>query len=237
MCCVPNAGRSYLYCVRALWLRSPQGLVAGLYGDCALHTTLNGVQVTIREETRYPFDLIVHFSLEMERPTAFELALHLPAWADGFELSGADAAEVRDGFIHIRRTWHSTDHFSLRFSARVETHSWRESEVYFSRGPLLFALPLAGETRPGRSYPLPVFQDEKIDPAVRCTAPLVLILCRLSAWNRGPSTHNTPGKHWRCAASLPAVRPAWFPWGRPFCARSPSPGKVCRNAPFHGQVE
>jgi len=174
VCCVPNAGRIYPYYVRAMWLRSPQGLAAGLYGDCELHTTINGSQVTIREETRYPFDLAVHFSLELERPTAFALALRLPAWAEGFELSGAGAAEVRDGFIHIQRTWHSADHFSLRFNARVETHSWRESEVYFSRGPLLFALPLAGEPRPGRSYPLPGFQDEYLDPAADSAAPISL---------------------------------------------------------------
>jgi DUF1680 family protein len=165
VCCVPNAGRIYPYYVRSMWLSSPGSLAAALYGDCELHATLNGVKVAIREETRYPFDLAVSFSLEVEQPTPFDLALRLPAWADGFELSGVEANQIRDGFIHIHRTWQSGDRISLRFLTGVKTRVWRNSEVYFSRGPLVFALPLPGEARPGRSYPLPGFQDEYVDAA------------------------------------------------------------------------
>lgn len=170
VCCVPNAGRIYPYYVRAMWLRSENGLVAALYGACQVQTEINGVRVHIREETHYPFDLTINLSLSLEQPIAFDLALRLPAWADGFELNGADSHEIRDGFIHIQRTWQSGDHLSLRFITGVKTHAWRNSEVYFSRGPLLFALPLPGESRPGRSYPRPGFQDEYVDAASRATS-------------------------------------------------------------------
>ncbi len=167
VCCVPNAGRIYPYYVRTMWLRSEKGLLAALYGACEVQTEINGVRVHICEETHYPFDLAINLSLGLEQPIAFDLALRLPTWADGFELNGADDYEMRDGFIHIQRTWQSGDHISLRFTTTVKTHAWRNSEVYFSRGPLLFALPLPGESRPGRSYPRPGFQDEYVDAASR----------------------------------------------------------------------
>jgi DUF1680 family protein len=173
VCCVPNAGRIYPYYVRSMWLSSPSGLAAALYGDCELHTTLNGVKVVIREETRYPFDLAVNLSLEIEQPTAFELALRLPAWADGFELTDANVDEVRDGFILLHRTWRIGDRIALRFMANAAAHSWGKNEVYFSYGPLLFALPLPGAPRPGRSYPLPGFQDEYVEAVGGYAAPLI----------------------------------------------------------------
>ncbi len=169
VCCVPNAGRIFPYYVRSMWLRSENGLVAGLYGACEMQTEIHGVRVSIREETQYPFDLTINLSLRLEQPTAFDLALRLPAWADGFELSGVDNHEIRDGFIYIQRAWQNGDHVSLRFITGVKTHAWRNREVYFSHGPLLFALPLPGESRPGRSYPRHGFQDEYVDAAGRDT--------------------------------------------------------------------
>ena len=158
VCCVPNAGRILPYYVKAMWLRSADGLVAALYGACDLQTEVNGAAVRITETTDYPFNLEIVFSVEAAQPTEFTLSLRKPAWASGFTLAGAESHTESDGLIHVRKTWSTGDQLTLRFETDVEIHPWGADEGYVSYGALLFALPLKGEARPGREY-RPGFQD------------------------------------------------------------------------------
>ncbi len=170
VCCVPNAGRIGSYYVRAQWLRSADGLVAALYGACELHTEVNGVEVHIMETTHYPFDLEMTFTLNVDRPVAFDLAFRRPAWAAAFTLTGATACRESAGSIHVHQTWQSGDTLTLRFEAAPRVETFRD-EVYFAHGPLLFALPLAGEAHVGREYQ-PGFHDLYYAPAADTGATL-----------------------------------------------------------------
>jgi hypothetical protein len=158
VCCVPNAGRILPYYVKAMWLRSADGLVAALYGACDLQAEVNGAAVRITETTDYPFNLEITFSVEAAQPTEFTLSLRKPAWASGFTLAGAESHTESDGLIHVRKTWSTGDQLTLRFETGVEVHRWGADEGYVSYAALLFVLPLKGEARPGRQYS-PGFQD------------------------------------------------------------------------------
>ncbi len=163
VCCVPNAGRIAPYYVKSMWLRSSGGLVAALYGDCTLHTPVNGIDVQITERSNYPFESQITFRVEPASPVEFTLSLRKPAWATHYSLDGAESIQ-ESGLIHIRKTWVSGDQLTVRFEAGIKLHDWGSAEAFVSFGPLLFALPLEGEPRPGREY-RPGFQDCYYDQA------------------------------------------------------------------------
>ena len=167
VCCVPNAGRILPYYVKSMWLRSAEGLVAALYGSCDLRTQVDGVDVHIAEVTDYPFDLGITFRFSVAQPVEFTISLRKPAWASGFTLAGAESYAEQDGLIQVRKTWSSGDQLTLCFETDVKCHPWTNDEGFISYGPLLFALPLAGEARAGRGYG-PGFQDRHYDPVAPC---------------------------------------------------------------------
>ena len=156
VCCVPNAGRIAPYYVKSMWLRSPTGLVAALYGASELQTTINGVSVRIVETTDYPFDLGLTFSVEISQPTEFTLSFRKPAWATDFSVNHEPFTQSA-GLIHLHKTWQTGDQIILRFEAGVKIQPWRD-EYFLSYGPLLFCLPLDGVCSVGREY-APGFRD------------------------------------------------------------------------------
>jgi hypothetical protein len=162
VCCVPNAGRILPAYAKSMWLRSAEGLAAALYGASDLRTQVDGVDVHIAQVTNYPFDLDVTFTLTVAQPVAFTLSLRRPAWTSGLVLAGAEQAVERDGWVHVRKTWSSGDQLALRFEADVTCHRWTSGEGFVSYGPLLFALPLAGNAHGGREY-RPGFEDRYYD--------------------------------------------------------------------------
>lgn len=162
VCCVPNAGRILPAYVNSMWLRSAEGLVAALYGAGDLRTQVHGVDVHIAQVTDYPFDLGVTLRLTVAQPVAFTLSLRRPAWAQGCALTGVEDHTESAGWIHIRKMWTSGDQLTVRFAADVESHPWANDEGFVSYGPLLFALPLAGNARDGREY-RPGFADRTYD--------------------------------------------------------------------------
>lgn len=159
VCCVPNAGRIYPYYIRSMWMRSMQGLVCMLYGASELHTEVNGTEVHIVQETDYPFDLGLTFSIQVAQDREFDLAFRKPAWASGFRLAGETEWREADGLIILHKTWQNGDRIILRFEADAKLNSFSDGDYYFSYGPLLFALPLEGEAKEGRKYPLSGFRD------------------------------------------------------------------------------
>lgn len=165
VCCVPNAGRIASYYVKSQWLRSPNGVVAALYGASELQIEINGVALKIFETTNYPFHLEITFRVEVDLPTEFTLGLRKPVWANGFSLSGAENFSESDGLISIRKIWSGSETLTLSFKTDVIITPWGSDECFVSYGPLLFALPLEGQSRPGREYRTG-FQDWYYDSAM-----------------------------------------------------------------------
>lgn len=159
VCCVPNAGRIYPYYIKSMWMRSADGLVAMLFGAGDLHTEVNGAAVHIHETTNYPFDFDITFTVEVSQPVEFELSFRKPAWASEVVVETAGEWREENRLIRIRKIWSSGEQVVLRFQATVQTKTFRDDEFFLSYGPLLFALPLDGEAKEGKSHPLKGFRD------------------------------------------------------------------------------
>jgi DUF1680 family protein len=176
-CCNPNAARLLPHYLSRMWLRSSArpGLTALLYGPCTLTTLVNGVPVTISEETLYPFEETVRFTVTPEQPVAFTLQLRKPAWASAVAVAGASAHESKDWLV-IEKTWKARDAFTVAFSAPVSAVAYPTGECAVRRGPLLYVLPVAHTAHPTKDYPLPHFHDYELTPQdiAQAYAPIVL---------------------------------------------------------------
>ena len=78
-CCAPNFTQIGPLFVRNMWMRSPDGLAAILYGPCEVSTTVGGVAVALTETTSYPFENRVSLVVSPKTPAAFTLRLRVPA--------------------------------------------------------------------------------------------------------------------------------------------------------------
>lgn len=157
VCCVPNAGRISPYYVKAMWLRSSDGLTKALYGASQIQTEINGITIKIKETTDYPFDTEITFYVEVSQPVEFTLGFRKPEWSTGFSLTGADEFTVQENLIQVRKNWQTGDQLSLRFEADVQIQPWRNESI-IRYGALLFCLPLDGDRSRGREY-APGFAD------------------------------------------------------------------------------
>lgn len=157
VCCVPNAGRIAPYYVKAMWLRSGDGLVKALYGASEFQTEINGVNIKITETSNYPFDTNINFQVDVSEPIEFTISFRKPEWSKQFNLTGVDDFSVRGNQIQVRKKWQTGDQLSLRFEAQVQIQPWRDESI-IRYGALLFCLPLDGDSSPGREY-APGFRD------------------------------------------------------------------------------
>lgn len=164
VCCAPNAGRIYPYYIKSMWLRTNNGLLSALYGPCEVTTEINGALVRIIEQTNYPFDLNVSFSVNVSHPVHFELAFRIPEWSDQYLIQKLRNWQEEGGIIRVSKIWQSQENFNLSFITDIKTNEFHSNEVFFSYGPLVFALPLNSHLTLGKHYPKEGFQDMYYSP-------------------------------------------------------------------------
>jgi DUF1680 family protein len=147
-CCNPNATRLLPHYVSSMWLgcTDSPGLAALAYGPSDLHTTIDGAAFNILQETQYPFEDQVRFTVEAAAPSRLTLWLRRPAWASAFHLDGIDGVE-RDDWIVIERRWSDRTSFTLRFDVPVRAERYPAGEVAVLLGPLQFVQPIPFRVR------------------------------------------------------------------------------------------
>jgi DUF1680 family protein len=165
VCCVPNACKSYPFYVSHMWMKSPDGLVAGLYGPCTLKTEVKGVKIEIVEKTDYPFSDTIEFEIRATEAVEFTLRLRNPEWSQAtrIELSEARISE-HNGFFLLTKTWKGGDRVRIFFQASVQARTAFDNSVYLQRGALVFALEIPAEEKKLRDYPIPDFHDYLYTP-------------------------------------------------------------------------
>jgi hypothetical protein len=147
-----------------MWMRTSKGLFCALYGASELNTEVNGVQVHIKEETNYPFDFTISFSITVSQPVEFELAFRKPAWAIGLEFQTESEWQEEHGILKIHNTWKTGDKLVLNFQAKVQTNEFHKDEYFISYGPLVFARPLNGVAKEGKKYSVEGLRDLYYSP-------------------------------------------------------------------------
>ena len=168
-CCTANFHQAWPKFVSHLWLRNERGLCAALLAPCQLETVWNGTPVSIETRTNYPFAGAVEFRIQTPAPVEFALQIRVPSWARGATVSVDEQTQNAQAgaIIELQRAWHAQI-VTLQLPMEITTERRFNDAVTLRRGPLVLALPVAGEWEKLRAHPA---EPRAADWAVAPTAP------------------------------------------------------------------
>lgn len=174
-CCTGNVHRILPnYCAR-MWMRgADESITAMLYGPSTLKARVGraGREVTVQQETDYPFGERIEFTVRCDGTARFPLRLRIPGWCRAAEVrvngQTLDAPCRPGSFVTLHRTFHDGDRVTLTLPMTLKTTQWPGGGVAIERGPLVFSLAIGEHWR--------------IDPEDTCQSP------DFPAWNLTAST-------------------------------------------------
>ncbi|MGO9113877.1 MAG: beta-L-arabinofuranosidase domain-containing protein, partial [Thermoguttaceae bacterium] len=147
-CCQHNVSHGWPYYAEEMWLATADnGLCASLYAPSDVTTKVaQGDEVSIHEETGYPFRDSIEFKLSAPRNVQFPLYLRVPQWccAASVKVNG-EAIDVKArplSYVVLDRTWKDGDRVTLQLPMQVAVRRWPKNHdaVSVSYGPLGFSL-------------------------------------------------------------------------------------------------
>lgn len=146
-CCNGNMNRMIpLFCSRQWMKKGDNGIVATMYAPSSFTTKLKGSknEITIQEETNYPFEETIRFRMKMKRSTPFSFWLRIPQWCKGASITvngqAADIVCKAGTFVEVQRKFSDGDIIELKLPMKAHSVSMPYDGVAFERGPLVFSL-------------------------------------------------------------------------------------------------
>lgn len=146
-CCTCNYHQGWPKFTQHLWMASAdKGLAAMAYAPSSVTAKVaDGQQVTITEETVYPFEETIRFTVKTDKPVAFPLHLRIPGWCEqaAITVNGKPGPKAETGKVAIvDHTWKSGDRVELKLPMQLRKSHWYQRSVAIERGPLVYALRL-----------------------------------------------------------------------------------------------
>lgn len=145
-CCRSNFHFGWPKFVQHMWMATDDnGLALVAYGpNCVTAKAgAEGRDVTIEQETGYPFQTAVTLTVTKADHVVFPLKLRVPAWCDvpRVNVNGKSLDNVFPGkFFVIERTWADGDVVKLDFPMKPRLSHWINDSVAVTRGPLVYSL-------------------------------------------------------------------------------------------------
>lgn len=149
-CCTSNMHQGWPKFVQNLWYATADnGIAALVYAPSTVTARVaGGTNVRITEDTAYPFDESIRFTISFEdrkvRKAFFPFHLRVPAWCENpvVRLNGQVlAADTYPGeIVRINREWQQGDQLTLELPMRIEASHWFDRAAVIERGPLIYAL-------------------------------------------------------------------------------------------------
>jgi len=147
-CCQHNHGMGWPYFTKQLWLATPDnGLCAAVYSASEVAANVgDGDRVRIAEETKYPFEEKISFTVHADKAVTFPLYLRIPAWCKSAAVAingKLVKSEVAAGkFLRLDREWKNNDQITLALPMEISTKEWtaNHDSVSVNYGPLTFSL-------------------------------------------------------------------------------------------------
>jgi hypothetical protein len=149
-CCPPNIARMLASLPAYFYSRSEDGLWVHLYAAGTLETEVGGKPLRLRQETAYPWDGTVTFTVEVAPEGECTLHLRVPGWCRGASLS-LNGKPLRamlppESYPEVRRTWEPGDSLILSLPmpvVRITAHPYvaaNAGRVALQRGPLVYCV-------------------------------------------------------------------------------------------------
>lgn len=151
-CCSSNLHQGWPKFVQHLWYATvDNGVAALVYAPSEVKMQVaNNILVNIKEETYYPFDETVSFSITYPdkkiKKAAFPFHLRVPEWCKKpiVNLNGQtiETDVTGERMIILNREWQQNDKITIEFPATISISHWFDGGAVVERGPLVYALKL-----------------------------------------------------------------------------------------------
>ena len=143
-CCAGNVNRFMPNYVIRSWMQRGNELCAFLYAPSTVNTEMNGVPVSIEEETDYPFRNSVKFTITAKKQVEFVIQGRIPGWAKSYQLTlnGKKVIHTEEnGFYLIERKFKTGDVIEVSFEDEI-CFVPNAGGISVKKGALLYALPI-----------------------------------------------------------------------------------------------
>jgi len=149
-CCTTNMHQGWPKFTQNLWYATPDGGAAAMvYAPSQVKMTVaGGIEAVITEDTFYPFDETVSFTVSYEgrkvKSAAFPLRFRIPEWCRGAvaKVNGEVLdIDLKAGSVAVvDRSWAKGDVLTLELPMEVKISRWYDRAAVVERGPLIYAL-------------------------------------------------------------------------------------------------
>lgn len=149
-CCASNMHQGWPKFTQNLWYTTAdKGIAALVYSPSEVVAKVaDGTEVTFKEETNYPFEENIKFTLQTKKAVAFPFHLRIPAWCKEavVKVNGAVIQEAKGNqIIKINSNWKSGDVVELSLPMHLFKNKWYENSMSIERGPITYALKIGEE--------------------------------------------------------------------------------------------
>jgi len=147
-CCQHNHGHALPYYLQNLVMASnDNGLAAIMYNSCTTSAKVgNGTAITLTEDTKYPYEEEVRFTLKTAQKVTFPIYLRVPGWCKNASVKInseiVKLASTPDSYIRLEREWSNGDRIVLNLPMELSTRTWQvnQNSISVDYGPLTFSL-------------------------------------------------------------------------------------------------
>lgn len=155
-CCAGNVHRLFPNYVIRMWMADARngGIAAMLYGASTVRARVgsNRQLIEVHQETNYPFDEEIHFTVHSAKPVAFPLLLRIPGWCKEPHLAlngrSLQFPSVHKGFVRLERTFLPGDRVTLTLPMQTVLTYWPGDGLGIEHGPLVYALAVKEDWAP-----------------------------------------------------------------------------------------
>jgi DUF1680 family protein len=166
-CCPTNVVRLFPALGGYVYAQKGTEIYVNLFVASTAHLTVGGIDVTLSQQSRYPWDGSISIRIEPSQPVDFTLRLRIPGWAQGNPVPSAlyhyqdggqstppvllvngepVVLDLKDGYAQIQRTWQADDEVELSLPMPVRRVvsdpqvAANAGMVAIERGPLVYCL-------------------------------------------------------------------------------------------------
>ncbi len=149
-CCPPNLARLLASLGKYICTVAGDELIVHQYIGSDVQATVGGVSVKLSQQSDYPWDGRIRFTVGLAEAGEFALALRVPGWCHKATITvggvSQPAVADEDGYVRVRRTWHDGDTVTLSLEMPVELIEANPlvradaGKVTIRRGPVVFCL-------------------------------------------------------------------------------------------------
>jgi len=148
-CCLANMHQGWPKFIESMWMATnDNGLALVTYGPSVVKAKVGkGKEVTITEETNYPFNGSVILKIKTENTVRFPIELRIPGWADSaIVIFKSKKVTVKGGLsCKIVEKWKDGDQISIEIPMKLRLEKRYNNSVTMLRGPLCFSLSIDKE--------------------------------------------------------------------------------------------